>query len=149
MFCSLKFNVTHVTERYHMILTIIGSRSFQNMALMTTKLDTILENTAKDEITIISGGAKGADTLAIQYAKLRNIKYKEYQADWSNLFVPNARIKTGMYGKYNANAGFDRNDLMAYQASHCVAFWDGKSNGTQHMIKSCNNKGVITRIINY
>jgi hypothetical protein len=38
---------------------------------------------------------------------------------------------------------------MAQIADGLVAFWDGKSRGTNHMISVANDYGLKVRIINY
>jgi hypothetical protein len=133
----------------NIIVAIIGSRNFTDMALLTLKMDQILGGRAKENITIISGGAHGADTLAKDYAKLRGITFEEYPADWDNIEgVPDHQIKENRYGKkYNCVAGHDRNLTMAKEATHCVAFWDRRSPGTRNMIGRCERNNVIVRIV--
>ena len=69
--------------------------------------------------TVISGGARGVDTLGEQIAKKYNINLEIYPADWNT------------HGK---SAGYKRNELMASKAEGLVAIWDGQSRGTKHMI---------------
>ena len=69
--------------------------------------------------TIISGGAKGVDSLGEEIAKYYNIPLEIHPADWDQ------------YGK---SAGYKRNELMASKADALVAIWDGQSKGTKHMI---------------
>ena len=68
---------------------------------------------------VVSGGAKGMDTVGEQWAKARNLPIKRFPADWTT------------YGK---KAGYLRNKEMARYADGLIAVWDGKSAGTQHMI---------------
>ena len=70
---------------------------------------------------IISGLAKGADQLGIDYAARYNIPIIEFPADWITL------------GK---RAGYIRNNTMAEYGDCLLALWDGKSNGTRHMIQA-------------
>jgi hypothetical protein len=67
------------------------------------------------------------------------------------LNVPGAIIKSNRYGEYNAKAGFDRNELMAANATHLIAFWNGtkKNSGTYSMIKLAEEYGLPTVIVNY
>ncbi len=71
-----------------------------------------------------------------------------FEAEWDNLDHPDAYVKEGRYGKYNARAGFIRNEEMAEYAaaqpgpSVLIAFWDGESNGTQHMIEQAEEQGI-------
>ena len=90
-------------------------------------------------LEIISGMAKGADTLAVRFANKYNLALKEFPADWNNLKVSPCRVITNSYGSYNALAGHKRNRDMAVYASSddafgvLVLFWDGKSKGSKNM----------------
>lgn len=113
-----------------MKVIIAGSRNFDDSYLMMIKMDKILENLP--EVEIVSGGAKGADTLGEQYAKTYGHGLKIFPADWN---------------KYGKSAGYIRNEEMAKYADCLVAFWDGKSRGTKHMIDLANKYGLQTRTI--
>lgn len=117
---------------------VVGSRSFNDYELMERKLDKILSNFEK--VVIVSGGCKkGADFLAERYAKERGYPLKIFYADW------------GAYGK---SAGFRRNvQLHEYiskaKCRGCVAFWDGKSKGTEHSFELAKKYGNQLRIIKF
>ena len=85
-------------------------------------------------IEIISGMADGADTLGIKYAKEHKLTMVLYPANWK---------------KYPRMAGILRNMNMLVTATHLVAFWDGKSHGTKHMIKNAKEKGIPVWIYKY
>ena len=68
---------------------------------------------------VISGGARGVDTLGEQWAKSAGIPVEVYPAEW---------------GKYGKKAGTMRNVRMGNIAIALIAVWDGKSPGTKHMI---------------
>ena len=68
---------------------------------------------------IVSGGARGIDTLAKDFAFNNIMDFKEFQADWNNL---------------GTSAGFVRNCQMADYSDGLIAIWDGESKGTKHMI---------------
>lgn len=74
---------------------------------------------ANEDDEIISGGAKGADTLAERFAKEREYETLIFSADWKT------------HGKA---AGFIRNKQIVVACDMVLAFWDGKSKGTQHTI---------------
>jgi len=97
-----------------MKVAIVGSRDFADYEYLKSKLDTFLGIDL-----IISGGARGADSLAERYAKENNIETKIFLPDWNT------------YGK---QAGFIRNRDIVHACDLLVAFWDGKSRGTQHSI---------------
>lgn len=95
---------------------IIGSRSFNDYSLV---LETLLEY--ENVITIIvSGGAKGADTLGERWAKEKNKEILIFYPDW---------------GKYGKSAGFIRNKDIIENSDIVFAFWDGMSKGTKSSIE--------------
>lgn len=116
-----------------MNLIVAGGRDFTNYKLLKEKLDFLLSNTDKEEVTILCDKAKGADSLGERYANENEIDVWEYPADWSK-------------GK---QAGYLRNAQMADDATHLVAFHDGVSRGTKHMIDLATKKGLVVRVIKY
>lgn len=70
-----------------MICLINGSREFSNYALLEEKCYEILSPFIEkgDKITIVEGGARGADTLAGKFAKENNFELEVYPADWEHL----------------------------------------------------------------
>ena len=101
-----------------MRLVIFGSRDIIHLPV----LERCMENSGIDTriITeIISGGARGVDRLAIQYAEIIEKPCRVFYADWT---------------KYGKSAGPIRNTAMAKYADYGVALWDGKSRGTKHML---------------
>jgi uncharacterized protein YeaO (DUF488 family) len=119
-------------------LLIAGSRSFNNYPLLKEKLDYLLQNQRDKEIHIVSGGAKGADTLAKWYAKERGYQMHVFPADWS-------------IGK---SAGYRRNETMhkfiaQFEHRGCVCFWDGESKGTAHNFKLCEIFNTPLRIVRF
>ena len=115
-------------------LAIIGTREFNNYGIMKDILISLITSNV-NVIEIISGGAKGADTLAEQFAKEKDIPTKIFLPEWDNIDHPDAIVKTNrLRKKYDAGAGFRRNKLIIERADSVVAFWDGKSNGTKHSL---------------
>ena len=87
----------------------------------------------KETTEIISGGAKGVDTSAHDYAKANGIKLTEFLPD---------------YKKYPGRvAPLKRNILIIEAADLVLAFWDGKSRGTKFIIDNCRKIGK--RVIVY
>jgi hypothetical protein len=111
---------------------VAGSRGFNDYELLNTKLNKLLIN--KTDIEIVSGEAKGADTLGEKYAKEHNHQIKKFPANWSE------------YGK---RAGYIRNEEMAKYGDACVVFWDGQSKGSKHMIDLATKHGLEIKIIKY
>lgn len=114
---------------------IAGTRNFSNYELLKEKCDNILSTKRKDSnIVIVSGTAKGADRLGERYARERGFLLRRFHADWD---------------KDGNKAGPIRNAKMADNADALIAFWDGTSRGTAHMIMTAKEKGLATRVINY
>lgn len=109
-----------------MNVAIIGSRTFNNYNLLVETLDDV-------EIDcIISGGAKGADTLAEQYAKEFSLPIKIFKAEWA---------------KYGKSAGMIRNTTIIENSNIIYAFWDGKSKGTLDSINKAKKLNKNLNII--
>ena len=124
---------------------IAGSRSIKNLNIV----EQAIAASNFDITLVISGGAKGVDSLAEEWAKLNNIPFQEFLADWKNLDTPNAIIKANSYGKYNARAGLDRNEVMAKNGDALIAIWDGRSTGTQHMVSMAEEYNLKVFLYNY
>ena len=126
---------------------IAGGRDFDNYPLLKKMCDHYLQN--KTDVEIVSGKAKGADSLGERYAKERGYSIKEFPAKWDDLSQP-CIIKTNRNGKeYNALAGHIRNSQMANYGDSLIVFWDGKSKGTKDMIDKAYVHKLKVRIIRY
>lgn len=112
-----------MSERYKLI--IVGTRSFNDYEM--------LRNTVFSA-EIVSGGAPGADTLAVRYATEVDMPFKVFPADWK---------------KYGRSAGPRRNRQMAEYADAAIVFWDGKSRGTQNMIQQMRELGKPVEVVIY
>ena len=107
-----------------MKLAVIGSRSLY---------PTDIEKYIPEGVTeIVSGGARGADSAAANYALRAGIKLTE--------FLPE-------YDKYGKGAPLKRNHLIAEYADEVLAFWDGESRGTLYTIKLFRELGKPVRIL--
>ena len=100
-----------------MKVAIVGSRSFT-----LEYYHDILQNIPIGCSEIVSGGADGIDQLAKKIAESNSIKLTEILPD---------------YAKYGKKAPIVRNILIVDSCDYVLAFWDGKSKGTQHVICYC------------
>ena len=107
-----------------MKIAIIGSRTIDLQNLSDYLPDNISE--------IVSGGAKGIDTLAAQYAREKGIALTEFLPD---------------YARYGRGAPIVRNKQIVEYADEVLAFWDGKSKGTLSVIRYCEKIGKKCRVI--
>ena len=109
-----------------MKLAVIGSR--------TITIESLSEYLPDDVTEIVSGGAKGIDTCAAAYAEEKGIKLTE--------FLP-------QYEKFGRAAPLKRNEQIAEYADSAIAFWDGKSKGTQYTLnyaKKQNKRWILIHI---
>lgn len=82
------------------------------------------------DVEIVSGRAKGPDTFGEWWALSHGSSIKFFPADW----------------KLGPKAGFIRNEQMGDYADALIAFWDGKSGGTKHMIEYMMKLGKPIRV---
>ena len=87
-----------------MKVAIVGSRGLKVPNLGNYLPENVTE--------IVSGGAKGVDTCAKEYALSRGIKLTEYLPE---------------YEKYGKDAPLKRNITIIESADLVLAFWDGIS----------------------
>jgi len=113
-------------------IIVAGGRDFNDYELLKEKLDKL--NKHLNRFEVVSGKARGADSLGERYARENDLPIAEFPADWDT------------HGK---KAGFLRNADMADYADGCVVFWDGKSKGTQHMINLAKEKGIQLAVVEY
>ena len=113
-----------------MKLAVVGSRAFNDFALLTRELDSIHAQTPIE--LIVSGGAKGADSLAEEWARLNGVKTQIFLPDWK---------------KHRRGAAFVRNRQIIAECERCLAFWDGTSKGTQNSIELAKGLGKKARVI--
>lgn len=110
-----------------MKVIIAGSREITDKDLVYE----ILDSCDLEISEVVCGTARGPDTIGEFWAKDRGIPVKYFKPDWKGL------------GK---KAGSLRNIQMGDYADALVAIWDGKSNGTRHMIEYARNKGLTIRV---
>ncbi len=86
------------------------------------------------EITeVVSGRARGVDTLGEDWARTNNIPVTQFPvtpAEWK---------------RYGKRAGYLRNRKMGEYAEALIAIWDGKSRGTGHMIDIADELGLVRK----
>ena len=107
-------------------LAVVGSREWTDAHFITEYL-----NSFPEDITLVSGGARGVDKIAETYAKDRGWETLIILADWSQ-------------GK---GAGFARNADIIANADVVVAFWDGSSKGTKNTIDRALSAKNIQKLV--
>ena len=107
-----------------MKVAVIGSRNLTVPNLG----DYLPEGTTE----LVSGGARGVDSSAKEYAEAHGIKLTEFLPD---------------YSRFGRGAPLKRNLQIIEYADSVLAFWDGKSRGTKYVIDNCKKLGKPVRII--
>ena len=122
-------------------IVVCGGRDFDDYKLLKLTLKEYingLDIVDLNQIVVISGAARGADTLGEYFAYDYQIAVRKFPAKWDEI------------GK---RAGWVRNAEMAKYAAekHGVlfAFWDGKSRGTKNMIDLANRYSLEVHVVNY
>ena len=98
-----------------MRVAIVGSRNYSDPERVRAYVRKLPPNTV-----VVSGGARGVDTWAVEEAKLHLFETVVFPADWN---------------KWGKSAGYVRNITIVENADRVVAFWDGGSRGTMHTIR--------------
>ena len=117
---------------------VCGGSKFDDYSLLELSLNKILNEYFNDTIEIVSGHAKGADSLGEKYAQENNLKCTVFNAEWS---------------KYGRAARPIRNSQMLEYAKQenplVVAFWDGESHGTKDTINKAKKSNIRCEVIMY
>ena len=113
-----------------MTTIIAGSRTFNNYRL----LETTLAKCPWKITQVISGGARGADTLGEKWARQHSVPLTVIRANWD---------------ADGASAGYIRNTRMADKAETVILFWDGNSKGTRHMLDIAQYSGMRTILVRF
>lgn len=106
---------------------IAGSRWITDATVVYRAIDLAGFNITE----VVSGGARGVDTIGEMWAAYWGIPIKPFPAIW--------RDKDG---QRDLQAGLKRNSAMARYADALIAVWDGRSPGTKHMIDQANYYGL-------
>ena len=101
------------------IVCINGSRS-----ISTLDIDRFIDPSHIG--AVVTGGARGVDTIAERWAKRNGLEWICYLPQWD------------VYGK---RAGMIRNCEMVDFCDILISFWDGKSVGTLQAIEYCKKIG--------
>lgn len=108
-------------------VAIVGSRGWEDKKAIEQAV-----NDLPRETRIVSGGARGADSLGALYARLRGLPVLVLLPDWD---------------RYGKRAGFLRNTQIVEEADEVLAFWDGKSRGTLDTINKAKAAGKVVTVV--
>lgn len=116
-------------------IVIAGSRTIDNynMLLEIMKRD-IFDLCLGCKVIILSGGARGVDQNAKQFALKNNLVYNEYKPIYEN--------------QHDKRAPLRRNEDMARDGDMLVCIWDGTSTGSFHMVNAMKKLGKPVYLYN-
>jgi len=129
---------------------IVGSRIYSDKKKVEQIVDKCVEKYGAENICIISGGAKGADTLGKIVALQKGLKYKEYNPAHTDYNQYSGKPKE-FYGKiYNVKYFFERNSFIAEDSHLLFAFipLNHQSNGTMDTVSKMQKLNKPYFIIN-
>lgn len=92
-----------------------GSRSIDSQEMVEAVLDQLL---LEGDI-ILSGNAPGVDRMGEEYARKRGLEVKIIPCEWD---------------KHGFKATMMRNEVLLKSSDFVICFWDGRSEGTRHML---------------
>ena len=124
LYVNAKYVQNMFIMRSDMKLAIIGSRSIANIEIGKFIPENVTE--------IISGGARGIDSIAREFANKNKIKLTEILPD---------------YKHYGRAAPIIRNKEIVKLSDKVLAFWNGVSKGTFSVIKYAEEIGVECEVI--
>lgn len=117
-----------------MKIIIAGGRDFNDYHMLKSYVCSLIKDNNIEDVEIVCGMAKGADLLGERFAREFHYNIRYFPAEWNE------------YGK---SAGCIRNNHMAAYANLLIAFWDGTSKGTKHMINSAKKHGLRVHVVKY
>lgn len=115
-----------------MKVIIAGSRNFNDYDKLKEVCNHLLSR--QKTVEIVSGAARGADKLGEKYALEKGYSIKQFPADWE---------------KHGKRAGYLRNEEMAKYGDALIAFWDGESKGTEHMINLAKKYNLKIKVVKF
>jgi len=130
LICFLVVKDAPADDNKNFRVVVAGSRNFNDYNLLSSELDKFLAG--KNNVTIVSGTARGADRMGEQYAAEHGYKIDQFPAEWS---------------KYHQGAGPIRNLEMVKTADAVVAFWDNQSTGTKNIIDCAKQENIPYKVI--
>lgn len=116
----------------HTKIAVVGTRNYPDYDHFIGWIKYYTQNVTN--VCFVSGGAQsGGDALIKRYAEENEMYIIEHFPQYD------------VWGK---NAPFTRNRKIVEDAEMMIAFWDGKSTGTAHVLGLAKEKGIPIRIVN-
>lgn len=110
-----------------MKVIIAGSRNIKKFSHLEEAMKIATEKGLRPT-QIVSGGARGVDTMGETWAVKNGVEIRRFPAEWE---------------RFGISAGHRRNRQMGDYADALVALWDGESKGTKGMIDYAKEKRLL------
>lgn len=111
-----------------MKVLVCGSRNWNATTLVRRQLAQLPPGSL-----VIHGTAGGADRIAAQACEQLHIAHRAYPADWK---------------RHGKQAGIIRNlEMLDEHPKLVLAFWDGQSRGTAHVVSQARRRGIRVHIV--
>ena len=108
-----------------LVVLVCGGRDFTDRAAVFAALDAVL---AQGPVHVITGGARGVDSLAIEWAEQRGVSWQTYAADWR---------------RHGNRAGPIRNQQMIDEGKPDFVLGFPGGSGTADMLSRARRAGVM------
>jgi hypothetical protein len=113
-------------------ILVTGSRNWTNRYAIREAIKAAVAASGRsisdNEVTVVHGAARGADTLAASAAFELAYRDEPHPADWE---------------RYGKRAGYVRNaEMVNLGADVCLAFPLGESRGTRHCMREAEKAGI-------
>jgi len=120
-----------------MRICIVGSRSIDKAEVVFPLIDKFIREHTTAPRTVLSGGAKGVDSLVKEWTKVQGYDFIEFQP----IHMLDRNIE------FNSKYFFVRNRQLIDNSDIVLAIWDGQSTGTKHSITYAQKKGVPVMVV--
>jgi hypothetical protein len=130
-----------------MRILVTGSREWNSYLDVYNAIRLHATDADKDsDVTIVHGGARGADTFAGQVARDLGMVEEPHPANWDSCGPECNRTHKRQRPNgdwYCPRSGFVRNaEMVSLGADICLAFYKGASKGTDMCAKLANKSGI-------
>ena len=110
-----------------MKIAIVGSPDYSDLWQVVVYVRRLPRDT-----TVISGAAKGVETVVAEVARLCGLEFIKYLPNWD---------------KHGSAAGMFQSEQIVDHCDRLVAFWDGASKGTKESIDRARAAGKPVEVI--
>jgi hypothetical protein len=112
-------------------ILVTGSRDWDQWDTIVNAIEWVSKDVSFDQVTVVHGGAHGADSMADEIARGSGVKVEIHYADWK---------------WHGARAGLIRNqEMVDAGADVCLAFIKNNSRGASHCANAAERAGIPVR----